>query len=111
MPRAFEADRDGFNKIARSPEVRAALRAVAEKAQRIAVALSEDFRETGEYIDGFSTGTTTVNWDHAYPGMRGAAILINKSGHGAAVEWGNARNRPEHQAHHVLTTTLAALDA
>jgi hypothetical protein len=104
----FQADHDGINQIARQPEMRAALAEVAVKAKAIAVAMSEDFRDCGDYIRGFDIDDTTIDWVGEYPGRRGCARLVNHSDHAAAVEWGSERN---HHPHHVLTRTLAALDA
>lgn len=106
MPRRFEADSDGLNEIARSPAVRAALAAVAERGKQIAVAMSEDFRISGDYADSFDVEEDTVDWHGQYPGRRAAANLVNTSAHAAAVEWGNAH---DHKPHHVLARTAEAL--
>lgn len=102
----YEPDDKGFNEIARSPAVRAALRAVAEKGKAIAIGLSADFAETGDYASHFKVEDDTVDWIGEYPGRRAAANLINDSDHAAAVEWGNSR---DHKPHHVLGRTLDAL--
>lgn len=106
----YEPDDKGFNEIARSPTVRAALRAVAEKGKAIAIVLSADFADldadTDHYIDHFKVEDDTIDWIGQYPGRRAAANLVNDSDHAAAVEWGNSR---DHKPHHVLGRTLDAL--
>lgn len=108
MALGFQANRDGINEIARSPGVRAALAGVAAQAKADAVAMSESFRETGDYINSFDIDSDTIDWVGEYPGRRGAAILVNHSDHAAAVEFGNKRIG---DGHHVLARTLAALRA
>lgn len=102
----YQADHDGLNEIARSPEVRAALAAVAMKAKGIAEGLSADFTDTGDYASSFKIESDTIEWTGEYPGRRAAAYLVNDSDHATAVEWGNSRN---HKPHHVLGRTLGML--
>lgn len=102
----FTPDNDGFRQIATSPEMRAALKEVAEKAKAIAEGLAQDFRVTGDYADSFEITEDTVRWDGEYPGPRAAASLVNTSDHAAAVEWGNDHS---HKTHRVLGRTLDML--
>lgn len=106
MPRGFQADRDGINEIARSPEMRAAELAVAMKAKGIAEGLAADFTDTGDYARHFKIKQEIIEWKGQYPGRRAATYLVNDSDHAAAVEWGNSRN---HKPHHVLGRTLGML--
>lgn len=106
MARLYQQDSDGLNAIARSPAVRAALLAVAEKGKAIAIGMSADFTDTGDYISHFKVEDDTIDWVGEYPGRRAAANLINDSDHAAAVEFGNSR---DHKPHHVLARTLDAL--
>lgn len=107
MARTFRVDEAGLNEISRSPAVRAALAAVAEKGKAIAIGLASDFVVTGDYISSFEVQETTVDWHGRYPGRRAAANLTNTSDHAAAVEWGNAHDP---KAHHVLERTAEALE-
>lgn len=116
MPYRYRPDNAGLNEIARSPAVRAALVAVAEKGKTIAVALSEDFRTDENhphYADSFEVDEeVTVDWHGRYPGRRGAARLVNTSPHAAAVEWGyrgTAEDPNDSSAHHILTRTAEVL--
>jgi hypothetical protein len=102
----FEPNDGGFRAIANSPEVKAALKAVAEKGKSIARGLAQDFRVTGDYADSFEVREVTIRWDGEYPGPRAAAQLVNTSDHAAAVEWGNEH---AHKPHHVLGRTLDIL--
>lgn len=102
----YQPNSSGFQQIANSPEMRAALKAVAEKGKSIAQGLAQDFRVTGDYADSFEVRETTIPWDGQYPGPRAAAQLVNTSDHAAAVEWGNQH---AHKAHHVLGRTLDIL--
>lgn len=106
MARIFEPDHEGLNEIARSPAVRAALAAVAEKGKAIAEGLSADFKITGDYMSHFKVVSDTIDWVGEYPGRRAAANLVNDSDHAVAVEWGNSR---DHKPHHVLGRTREIL--
>lgn len=104
----YNPDHDGLNEIARSPAVRAALAAVANKGKAIAEGLSADFADTGDYASHFKVEAETIEWRGEYPGRRAAAYLVNDAPYAAAVEWGNSR---DHKPHHVLGRTLGMLNA
>lgn len=107
MATNFQPNSAAFRAMAVGPEIRAAVTAEAKRAQTIAKGLAEDFRVSGEYIDGFVVTTQTDRLTTAF-GEHDVAIgeLINLSPHAAAVEWGN---KHDHRAHHVLGRTLSAL--
>lgn len=107
-PRAFRPNQAGFRQIANSPEMRAALKAVAEDAKAYAESISQDFRDTGDYADSFEVTEETVDFTETrFSGPRAAARLTNTSDHAAAVEWGNEHS---HRNHRVLGRTLDHLD-
>lgn len=99
----------GFRAAINGPEVRAMLRAEAEKAKTVAEGLSQDFRVTGEYASSFETSIVEVT--DVGSGTRPAARLTNTAGYAAAVEWGfeGRAAEPTRSAHHVLKRTLDAL--
>lgn len=113
MTSDYRPNPDFFRKLANGPEVRAALRKVAEKGKAIAVEISQDFRVTGEYIDSFEVRDETIDWRGRYPGPRAAARLHNSAGYAAAVEWGKGgRAGDETESNHrVLGRTLDQLKA
>lgn len=100
----FVPNRAAFAEMAVGPEIRAALRAVGERAKVTAEALSQDFRITGEYADSFE-----VEEDTSILGRNQRAVvrLRNTAPYAAAVEWGNAR---DHRPHRVLGRTLFSLE-
>lgn len=103
MSAEYERSREGFQAIANSPELHAALAEVAEKGKVFAEALSQEFRRTGDYAGSFSIVPETVLWRR---GPRAAVRLENTSDHAAAVEWGNQH---DHRPHRTLGRTLDAL--
>lgn len=109
MPGNYKPRREAFTEILNGPEIRAALEEVTAKAQRIATGLSENFRITGDYIDGLETQVEVE------PVEKGVDRLVGRlnatSGHSAAVEWGykGRANKDGQDAHHVLKRTLEAL--
>lgn len=106
-PRAFRLDKAGWRQIANSPQMRQALKAVANDAKVYAESISEEFRKSAEdsYADSFEVDADlTVDFTETeFSGPRAAAQLKNTSDHAAAVEWGNEHS---HRAHRVLGRTL-----
>lgn len=109
----YDPREQGFREIANSPELRAALQEVGERAKAIAVGLSQEFRITGEYVQSFDVEQTTVDFHGSYPGPRAAVRLVNRAPYAAAVEYGYEGRAGEESssAHHVLARTLSALEA
>lgn len=106
MSEEYQRSRRGFQEIANSPEIHAALEAVAKVAKTYAEGLAQDFRRTGDYADNFQIVPLTVMWEGRFAGPRAAVRLENTSDHAAAVEWGN---RHDDQPHRTLGRTLDAL--
>ena len=100
---AYRPSRAGVAKFLRSPQISAALLAIAENGKTYAESISP--RETGDYASSWkvSRSTFTVKGE-----PRAAAKLENTSGHAAAVEFGYAgrANRPGQSRHRVLGRTL-----
>ena len=107
----FNPDSKGFQQLAVGPEMRAALKEVAEKGKTIAEGLAQDFRITGEYADSFEVGEATTMFTGEYPGPRAAAILQNDAPYAVAVEYGyEGKSKAESQsAHRVLGRTAEML--
>lgn len=107
MTAVFKANSKGFKELAVSPDVAAAVLLVAEKAKTEAIALSEGFRRSGEYIDSFEVRSETVILKtHFGAHPVAAGILENKAPYAAAVEWGN---KDDHRPHRVLGRVLTTL--
>jgi hypothetical protein len=106
MSATFKPNSAGFRAMAVGPEIRAALRQVAEVGKEIAEELAQDFRVTGEYADSFEVSDETIEWQGRFSGPRAAARLTNTAPHAAAVEWGNEHS---HRNHRVLGRTLDRL--
>lgn len=104
----FTPSREGFQRIAASRELRAALKQVGQRGKEIAERLSEDFRVSGVYANSFQVVEGTIQWNGEYPGPRAAVRLENTAPYAAAVEWGNAR---DHKPHRVLGRTADMLEA
>lgn len=107
MAATFKANSAGFREMAVSPEIAAAVLAIAEEGKAEAEGLSSDFIRTGDYIASFGvrpaiTELRTGFGSHAVA----TAILENTSDHAAAVEWGNSH---DHRAHRVLGRVLDGL--
>lgn len=110
MPAAgrYSSRGNDFAKIAReSPQLRRTLDEFAGKAKAHAEEISQDFRETGDYVDSFESGVEEIDWKGRYPGTRMAGVVRNTSGHAAAVEFGNEHVKHPHR---VLGRTLEWLD-
>lgn len=107
----YKPSEAGFRAMANGPEIRAALRAEAERAKLIAQGLAQEFRVTGEYAESFKVEEDTIEWRGRIAGPRAAARLINTAPYAAAVEWGyeGRAKGPSSSAHHVLKRTLDAL--
>lgn len=90
-----------------SDGVRAGVVALAEQAKSEAVALAQDFKETGEYASSFEVSTDDITL-LTRPGKRAAGILTNVAPYSAAVEWGNSHHP---KAHRVLGRVLDRLRA
>lgn len=110
MSFTYKPNKAGFHEAINGPEVRAALLAEGERAKEIAVAMSQDFRITGEYADSFEVTEIEVDFPQ---GSRPAVRLTNTSGHAAPVEYGYRGSASEsgQSAHHVMKRTLDALGA
>jgi len=107
MTAVFKANSKGFKELAVSPDVAAAVLAVAEKAKTDAIALSQDFRKTGDYIDSFDVIPVELMLKTSFGTHPVAgAILENYSGHAVPVEWGN---KNDHKPHRVLGRVLTTL--
>lgn len=103
MP-TFDIDQEGFAALARSPEIRAAVVAEAERGKAIAEGLAAEFTRTGAYARSFNVRSDDVEiTTDEGPSVRAAGILENTSDHALAVEFGNAH---DHQPHFVLARTL-----
>lgn len=117
----FQPNNDGFRGIANSPQMKAALKAVAEKGKGVAESLSAEFTDLTDddkkhYVDSFEVRPVTVQWDGEYPGPRASVQLINTADYAASVEYGSgpkgghgSSKRPTSSAHHVLGRTLDIL--
>lgn len=93
--------------MAVGPEIRAAVEAEAKRAMAIAKGFSEDFTDSGVYLNSFGVTVDTERLATAFGEHDVAAgTLTNIAYHAAAVEWGN---KHDHRAHHPLGRTLAAL--
>lgn len=107
MTAVYKANSKGFTACAVGPEITAAVLAIAEKAKAEAIALSEDFRKTGNYIESFHVrGEITqlrTGWG-SHPVATG--ILENTSPHAVPVEYGNTH---DHKPHRVLGRVLTTL--
>jgi len=99
----FQPNHAGIQALALGPEIRAVLGAKGEQAKSIAESLSEDFRVSGDYAEGFELEAGTRETGR---NRRAQVTLVNTSDHAAAVEWGNAR---DHRPHRVLGRTLDQL--
>lgn len=107
MSDTYKPNSAGFREMAIGSEIRAAVKAEAERARAIAEGLSQDFRVSGEYADSFVVASDTVDLHTGFGSHAVAAgVLTNTSGHAAAVEYGNEH---DHKPHHVLGRTLAGL--
>lgn len=110
MADVFKQDEAGIRALLNGPEVAAVLTTIAEKGKAIAIGLSTEFVDTGEYIASFNVRTETVRLPFSTTRSPAhevvAAILENTADHAAAVEYGNRRDP---KAHHVLGQTLDAL--
>lgn len=112
MAAVYKPNGDGFKRMAaESPQIKEALRLVAEKAKVYAEGIATHFIVTGDYLASFKVDTEVIAWTGQYPGPRQTAVLQNTSGHAAAVEWGyKGRSGDEStSAHRVLGRTLDAL--
>lgn len=107
----FELDRDGIAQCAMGPELKAAVRAIADKGQAFAISISpvSDEHEEGHvhYIESFVIDETSVVLPKEWPMRRVCARLWNIAPHAAAVEWGTQRN-PD--GYYVLTNTVERLE-
>lgn len=106
---SYKPNDKGFQECALGPEIRKALREIAEKGKGYAEGISEDFRKTGDYADSFDIveASTDIRVNDRGIRFRASARLENDSEHAAAVEFGN-RGR---EAHHVLARTGAWLES
>jgi hypothetical protein len=90
--------------------VRASVLAIAEVAKTQAIALSADFRVTGEYMASFNVRSDTQMLKTGFGSHPVAAgILENLAPYAAAVEWGNAHDHKPHRVLGRVLTTLATL--
>lgn len=108
MSANFKPSHAGFRAMAVSPEIEAAVLAIATKGLAEAVTLSAEFTKTGDYESSFNV-RPTVSQLHTQFGSHAVAtaVLENTSDHAAAVEWGNAN---DHKAHRVLGRVLDDLE-
>lgn len=107
MTAVYKSNSAGFAACAVGPEVAAAVLAIAEKAKVEAIALSQDFRKTGNYIESFNVRadiTTLKTGFGSHPVATG--ILENTSPHAVPVEWGNTH---DHRPHRILGRVLGTL--
>jgi hypothetical protein len=107
MSAVYKANSAGFRDCAVGPELTAAVLLIAEKAKAEAIALSEDFRKTGDYIESFRAYGTVTSLKTSF-GEHDVAtgVLENFSGHAVPVEWGNTH---DHKPHRVLGRVLTTL--
>lgn len=113
MSGTYKPNDAGLTALINGPEIGAALEAITEKAKGIATGLAEDFRITGEYIDGLKTSVAVE------PVKKGPARLVGRlnatAAYSASVEWGaehgpvGTSKDPAPSAHHVLKRTLDSL--
>ncbi len=97
----FEMDRGGIRKVAKGPELRAAVGLIAAKGKAYAESIAPHGR-TGRYASSFEISFARIT----IAGMRRvAARLVNTHPQARAIEWGT-KHTP---AHHTLTKTLAYL--
>ena len=107
MSATFKPNHAGFRAMAVSPEIEAAVLAIAEKGKAEAIALSADFIKTGDYEKSFEVRPEITQLRTAFGTHDVAtAVLENTSPHAAAVEWGNAH---DHRPHRVLGRVLDGL--
>lgn len=107
MSDSYQPNSAGFRAMAIGPEIRAAVKAEAERAKGVAEGLAEDFRVTGNYADSFEVSDSTTELRTGFGSHPVATgVLTNISEHAAAVEWGNEHMR---RPHRVLARTLAGL--
>jgi hypothetical protein len=107
----FVLNRKGIAACAVGPELKQAVHDIAEhRAKPFAEAISEQFRDTGEYAESFTVNdTVTAEITRRWPMLRAAAELANTSGHALIVEVGTAATNGA--GHRVLRKTLQHLDA
>lgn len=98
----FVANQAGITALALGPGAQAAVLDKAEKAKAAAVALAEEFRQTGHYADSFEVTATTV----VIRGKpRAGARLENTARYATVVEIG----RKGAEGHHVIARALDTL--
>lgn len=103
----YKPNSKGFAECAVGLEIATAVLAIAERGKAEAIALSQDFRKTGDYIDSFNVRPTVIPLKTAFGTHDVAsAILENTSNHAVPVEWGNKK---DHKPHRVLGRVLATL--
>lgn len=107
MSAYYKPNSKGFAECAVGPELSAAVVAIAEKGKTEAIALSQDFRKTGNYIESFRVRADVVPLRTGF-GVHdvAAGILENFSPHAVPVEWGN---KNDHRPHRVLGRVLTTL--
>lgn len=106
----FVLNRKGIAACAVGPELKQAVHDIAEhRAKPFAEAISEQFRDTGEYAESFEVNDTFTHEIGKPPMLRVAAELANTSGHALIVEVGTAATNGV--GHRVLRNTLEHLDA
>lgn len=112
----FIINHQGFAAMAVGPEIAAAVLAEAERAKAIAISLSTDFVEKGEYISSFETFMELLHLPAAGRSRAHTAacgIVENFAEYAIDVEYGHdgRHDAPTKKAHRVFGRTLAALGA
>lgn len=103
---SYEPSKAGWAEIAMSPEMLAACVREAERGMAFAVGISPRSGDDDgdDYVDAFDVHGGVAHEFRRGPRVR--AVLVNGSGHAAAVEYGNKR-QPD--AHRVIGRTAAYL--